>query len=59
MKKERLAQAVELGHFAKTTVQALADAARELAEMPTEETAHAVIALIKTLETTAQGLRWV
>lgn len=59
MLKERLAQAVELGPFAKTTVEKIAEAAKALATEPTEEHAEQLIALITTLEHTAVGLRWV
>lgn len=59
MLKERLAQAVEIGPFAKTTVEQIAQAAQALAMEPTEEHAERLIALITTLEHTAVGLRWV
>jgi hypothetical protein len=58
MLKERLVQAVEHGQFAKTTVEAIAEAAQQLAQHPTEEAAHVLIGLIHTLEHTAQGVRW-
>jgi|694.fasta_scaffold101748_3 hypothetical protein len=59
LKKERLAQAVEIGPFARATVEQIAHAAQALATEPTEEHAEKLIALMKTLEHTAVGLRWV
>lgn len=59
MKKERLKEAVEHGAFARNLVEAIADTAKELAKDPTEELAHVLIGLMKTLEHTAVGKRWI
>lgn len=59
MKKERLKEAVQHGPFARQLVEALAEAAKELAAKPTEDTAHVFLGLLTTLEHTAVGKRWV
>lgn len=57
MLKERLAQSVAIGPFAKSTVEAIAAAATALAQEPTEEAAHVLIGLITVLQHTAVGER--